>query len=274
MTFAVNDGHNIWYEINGSGTPLVLIGGFALLHDQFEFSLPFLHKFGYSTINWNYRGSGKSDWTLVRPYSLEDWVEDLRSVLDHANIDKVNIWATSTSSVVGIRFAAKYPERVNKLITYPWLKADQYWKKLFDSAYGICEMFGIRAMSRIFAGSVMPLSMQYTKEQIDYEKWSGEKYENNLNMTTLRSTLDALSNVDLSGDVSNLKTTTYLLLGNDSALNQMKIKEAAHFDHLTKEFMKLNNKAIIRQVEGAGSTYCMISKPEETVLDVTKCIDE
>ena len=223
MKFVKNDGHNIWYEINGSGEPIVLIGGFALLHDQFEFAIPFIHKLGYSTINWNYRGSGKSDWTLVRPYCLEDWVEDLRSVLDHAKVDKVNIWATSTSSIIGIRFAAKYPERVKNLITYPWFKADQYWKKLFDSAYGICEMFGIKAMSKIFAGSVMPLEMQYTDEQIKYEKWSGNKYESNLNMNTLRSTLDALSNVDLSGDVVNLKVPTYLLLGNDSALNKMKI---------------------------------------------------
>ena len=80
MTFAENDGHRLWYDVQGSGEPLTLIGGFALLHDQFEICLPNLHKYGYKTVNWNYRGSGHSDCTLVKPYSVEDWVEDMRAL--------------------------------------------------------------------------------------------------------------------------------------------------------------------------------------------------
>ena len=141
MAYAQNDGHKLWYDVQGTGEPLTLIGGFALLHDQFELCLPNLHEHGYQTINWNYRGSGKSDWTLVRPYCIEDWVEDLRAVLDDAGIEKTTIWATSTSSVIGTRFAAKYPDRVNALLTYPWYKADRYWIDLFDAVDGICRMF-------------------------------------------------------------------------------------------------------------------------------------
>lgn len=264
MAYAHNDGHKLWYDVQGSGEPLTLIGGFALLHDQFERCLPDLHGHGYQTINWNYRGSGHSDWTLVRPYSIEDWVEDLRAVLDDAGIEKTTIWATSTSSVIGTRFAAKYPERVNALLTYPWYKADRYWIDLFDAVDAICRMFSPRALSRIFAGSVLPKSLQYTPAQIEYETWSGDKYEANVNMTTLRSTLDALSNVDLTGDVKNLKVPVYLLLGNDSALNDMENKKAASFDKLTTDFLALKPDAVIGVVEGAGSTYCMITKPAQT----------
>ena len=245
----------------------------ALLHNQFDLCLPHLHEHGYSVLNWNYRGSGKSDWTLVTPYSIEDWVDDLKSILDEIGVSKTNIWATSTSSVVGIRFAAKYPDRVKKLVTYPWFKADRYWKDLFNSVEGICRMFGPKALSRIFAGSVMPQSLQYTPEQIEYEKWSGEKYEENLNLTTLRSTLDALSNVDLTGDVINLDVPTFLLLGNDSALNDMPTKKAASFDQLTSEFIALKKNAVIKVIEGAGSTYCMITKPKETIDALHECLD-
>ena len=265
MAYAQNDGHKLWYDVQGTGEPLTLIGGFALLHDQFELCLPNLHEHGYQTINWNYRGSGKSDWTLVRPYCIEDWVEDLRAVLDDAGIEKTTIWATSTSSVIGTRFAAKYPNRVNALLTYPWYKADRYWIDLFDAVDGICRMFSPRALSRIFAGSVLPKSLQYTPAQIEYETWSGDKYEANVNMTTLRNTLDALSNVDLTGDIKSLQVPVYLLLGNDSALNHMENKKAASFDKLTTDFLALKPDATIGVVEGAGSTYCMITKPKETV---------
>ncbi len=57
----------------------------------------------------------------------------------------------------------------------------------------------------------------------------------------------------------------YLLLGNDSALNEMDNKKAASFDKLTTDFLALKPDAKIGVVEGAGSTYCMISKPKETV---------
>ncbi|MBM3513644.1 MAG: alpha/beta hydrolase [Alphaproteobacteria bacterium] len=264
MPYTTNDGHRLWYEVRGSGEPLTLIGGFALLHDQFELCLPHLHRLGYATIDWNYRGSGRSDWTLVRPYCLEDWVEDMRASLDAAGIAKTNIWATSTSSVIGTRFAAKYPERVKTLVTYPWYKADRYWQDLFDAVEGICRMFGPRALSRIFAGSVLPKALQYTPAQIEYEQWSGAKYEANLNLTTLKSTLAALLAIDLTGDVRNLKCPTVLLLGNDSALNAMESKKAASFDVLTSDFLRLKPDAKVAVVPGAGSTYCMITKPEET----------
>ena len=258
-------GNSLWYDIQGVGEPITLIGGFALLHNQFDFCLPYIHDYGYATINWNYRGSGKSDWTLTQPYSIEDWVEDLLIVLDEASIDKTVIWATSTGSVIGTRFAAKYPDRVKALVTYPWYKADSYWQDLFGSVEGVCRMFGPHALARIFAGSVLPKSLQYTPEQIEYEKWSGEKYAANLNMSTLKSTLDAFSQVDLTGDISRLDCPTILLLGNDSALNQMKTKASASFDKLTEDFLALKPDARIGIIEGAGSTYCMITKPKDTI---------
>ena len=62
-----------------------------------------------------------------------------------------------------------------------------------------------------------------------------------------------------------LDTFVDLLLGNDSALNEMENKKAASFDKLTTDFLALKPDATVGVVEGAGSTYCMISKPKETV---------
>jgi len=258
-------GQNVWYEVSGDGEPIVLIGGFALLNDQFEFCTQMIVDKGFQVINWTYRGSGKSDYTAVRPYTIDDWVDDLRAILDDAGVDRTNIWATSTSSVIGMRFAAKYPERTRALVTYPWYQATQYWKDLFDAAEAVCRMFSPKALSRIFAGSVLPPAMQYTEEHLSYEKWSGPKYEANIHMPTLRNTLNALSNVDLSGDIPRIKCPVMLLLGNDSALNAMEHKKAASYDKLVNDFLELKPDTDVGTVEGAGSTYCMITRPEDTV---------
>src|SRR5262245_39120059 len=119
MPKVLSNGNNLWYEVTGKGNPITMIGGFGLLHNQWDFVNPYLEKH-HRVVNWNYRGSGRSDWTMTEPFTVEQWVEDMRTVLDDAGIDKTNIWGTSTGSVIGIRFAAKYPERTKALITYPW----------------------------------------------------------------------------------------------------------------------------------------------------------
>ncbi len=264
MTEAYRNGSKIWYEVKGEGNPLLLIGGFALLHNQFEFCDPILQNSGIKTIHWNYRGSGLSDWSLTEPLTLEGWVEDLKFTLDEAGIEKTNIWCTSTSTPIGIRFASKYPNRMKTLITYPYYKVDDYWRNVFHAAYWVAHVFGITQLSRVFAGVVLTPETLYGPEHFKYEKWAAPIYEKNVNMTTMKELMDTLSSIDLTGDVPRIKCPTLLLMGNESALNDEESMQSASFDTLVGDFLKLKPDAEVQAVKGAGSTYCMITNPEET----------
>ena len=257
------DGVNLWYDIQGKGDPLVLIGGFALVDSQFEFCKRYLTPH-YRLVHWNYRGVGKSDFTMTQTYTVERWVDDLAAILDDAQIEKASIWATSTGAAIGTRFASKYPERTSALITYPWVRADAGWRDIFRASYEVASVFGIRQLSRLFAGVVLPPKVLYSKEGIAYEQWAKERYAENVNMTTLKAVIDAYASVDLTADVRNLRCPTLLLMGNDSALNTRKdrLESAAH-DTLIRQFTSLKRDVDIATIRGAGSTYCMITKPKE-----------
>ncbi|NKB43898.1 MAG: alpha/beta fold hydrolase [Alphaproteobacteria bacterium] len=273
MAETTRNGVRLWYDVQGSGEPLLLIGGFALLHNQFEFCDPILHEAGVQTIHWNYRGSGKSDWTMTEPFTLEGWVEDLKAVLDAAGIEKTNIWCTSTSTPIGMRFAAKYPERVKSLITYPYYKVDDYWRDVFHAAYWVAHVFGITQLSRVFAGVVLTAKTLYTPDHFKYEKWAAPHYEANVNMTTMKELMETLSSTDLTGDIPRIQCPVMLLMGNESALNEEESMESASFDRLISDFLALKPDAKVQAVKGAGSTYCMITNPEETcglVIDYLK----
>ena len=273
MSETYRNGAKLWYEVQGDGVPLTLIGGFALLHDQFEFCNPILHDAGIQTVHWNYRGSGQSDWSLTSPLTLEGWVEDLKAVLDAAGIEKTNIWCTSTSTPIGIRFASKYPERMKTLITYPFYKVDDYWRNVFHAAYWVAHVFGITQLSRVFAGVVLSPKTLYSEDHFRYEKWASAKYETNVNMTTMKELMATLSSIDLTSDVPRIRCPTLLLMGNDSALNEDESMGSAHFDKLIQDFLVLKPEAEIQAVKEAGSTYCMITNPEETsalVIDYLK----
>lgn len=273
MAEVMRNGVRLWYDVQGSGEPLTLIGGFALLHNQFDFCNSILHDANIQTIHWNYRGSGKSDWSLTEPLTLEGWVEDLRAVLDAAGIEKTSIWCTSTSTPIGMRFASKYPDRMKNLITYPYYKVDDYWRNVFHAAYWVAHVFGITQLSRVFAGVVLTSKTLYSEHHFKYEKWAAPNYEANVNMTTMKELMDTLSSIDLSSDVPRIKCPTLLLMGNESALNDDESMESASFDKLIRDFLALKPDAEVQAVKGAGSTYCMITNPEETcalVIDYLK----
>ena len=264
MSETFRDGVKLWYDVEGDGHPLVLIGGFALLHNQFDFCNEILRKAGIQTIHWNYRGSGKSDWSLTEPMTLEGWVEDLRAVLDAAGIEKASIWCTSTSTPIGIRFASKYPDRMKTLITYPYYKVDDYWRNVFHAAYWVAHVFGITQLSRVFAGVVLTSETLYSEKHFTYEKWAAPNYEANVNMTTMKELMETLSSIDLTSDVPRIQCPTMLLMGNESALNDDESMESASFDKLVGDFLALRPETEVQAVKGAGSTYCMITNPEET----------
>ena len=59
MPFANDNGVELWYDINGTGEPLVLTGGFGLLHDQFA-KIRSLLTPQLQVIDWHYQGNARS----------------------------------------------------------------------------------------------------------------------------------------------------------------------------------------------------------------------
>jgi len=266
------DGANLWYAIRGRGEiPLVMIGGFALVSNQFDFCNPHLLPY-HRILHWHYRGVGQSDWTLSEPCSIERWVDDLRAILAHEKIARINLWCTSTGSSIGLRFAAKYPDVMNALIAYPFVRADETWKSIYRVSADVARVFGIETLSRLYAGVVLPPTILYTKSGVNYEKWAKKRYRQNVNVATLDAVLDAYSHVDLTADIGHINCPTLLLLGDESALNSDDRLDSASYASLVRAFTSLKPDASMATIKGAGSTYCMITRPKECCAAVTRFI--
>jgi len=275
MSSVLFEGCDLWYQVTGKGHPLTLIGGYGLLHNQWGFVTPYLEN-DCRVVNWNYRGSGKSTWNLTTPYSVEMWVEDMRAVLDSAAIQKTDIWATSTGSFIGIRFAAKYPERTRSLITYPSFKRDDVWRNIIQVAHDVTHSFGAFSLARLYAGVVLPPDSLYAREGIDFEKFEAQCFEENVNPRTLKSVSDAYCNVDLSDNVASLTCPILLLIGSESRLNDQKSFANVSFEKLIADFRQLNPKAEVAAIPDSGNSYCMITRPKETarvVVDFLNRLD-
>jgi pimeloyl-ACP methyl ester carboxylesterase len=80
----------MYYEIHGTGEPLVLIhGGGSTLNTNFEKIIPLLSK-NYKVIAVEMQAHGRSS-DREAPESFEQDADDLAALLKHLNISKANI---------------------------------------------------------------------------------------------------------------------------------------------------------------------------------------
>ncbi len=113
--FAKVNGINIYYEVYGQGEPLLLLHGNSCSISLFEKQIPELSK-KYKVIAVDTRGQGKSS-EDGKTYTYDLFAEDMNALLDHLNLDSVNIVGWSDGGNTGLIMAMRYPVKVKKLVT-------------------------------------------------------------------------------------------------------------------------------------------------------------
>ncbi|WP_028605833.1 alpha/beta fold hydrolase [Ottowia thiooxydans] len=116
MTFATtDDGVELYYELTGTGTPILFIHEFAATQQSWEAQVRHFSR-GYACLTYNARGYPPSQ---VPPdaasYSQSRAVQDAIAVLDHAGIDKAHIVGLSMGGFAALHMGLDYPSRVRSL---------------------------------------------------------------------------------------------------------------------------------------------------------------
>lgn len=269
MPYVDDHGVKLWHRVTGCGEPLVLSGGFGLLHNQFDYVLEILAK-EFQVIDWNYRGAGESDRAWIGGYTLDRWVDDLELILDHLKVGQVTLWGTSTGAPLSIRYATRYPQRVKSLIVYPSFKAGVASRAMFKCFQDITELFGYEALARFTSWIGCADQNVFSQVGNDVALFEAEAFKRNFSIESLAKTLEVFSHLDLSSDVEKLKAPTLLLFGDSGKLGG---KSAAMKDAV-RLFQRLCPHSQVTQITDGGGTYCMIEKPQETAEAVVKFIRE
>lgn len=104
----------MYYEIHGSGKPLVLIGGLASdLSELDGITRWFAQR--YQVIVFDNRGVGRTEKPDI-PYSIEMMAEDTEELLKALAIERASILGISMGGRIALALALRHPERVEKLI--------------------------------------------------------------------------------------------------------------------------------------------------------------
>lgn len=124
--YALVNGINLYYQIHGTGKPLIMLhGGFGTF-DMFSAFSPTLAQ-NHQVIGVDLYGHGRTALT-DRPIRLEQMADDIAGLIQHLGLEKADLLGYSLGGTVALGTAIRQPERVNKLvvISTPFKRAGWY----------------------------------------------------------------------------------------------------------------------------------------------------
>lgn len=113
--YARVNGVNLYYETHGRGRPMILLHGGLGSGEMFGPILPTLAE-ACQVFAVDLQGHGRTA-DIDRPIDIRLMADDIAALIDHLELDKPDLVGYSLGGGVAFMTAAKYPDRVGKLVT-------------------------------------------------------------------------------------------------------------------------------------------------------------
>ena len=222
------NGTTINYTERGlpQGTPVVFIHGFPLNHTMWEPQMKALPNH-FRAITYDIRGHGESDISDGQ-YTIEFFVDDLLSLLDHLVIDRAIICGLSMGGYIALRAYERSPERFKALVLCDTKsEADTNEGKLKRSAIvRNVKANGNGPFADEFAAAILaPQTFQTHPEIVESIK---RMIRANSPIGIAGASLALGCRTDTTGVLSAVKVPTLILVGEHDKLTPPAVSESMH----------------------------------------------
>jgi aminoacrylate hydrolase len=126
-----NGDTELYYEVRGSGTPILLSAGMG---GSGRFWAPQLEALAarHRVIIYDHAGTGRSG-RDIGPRSIAEMAGDIESVLDASGAEDAHVVGHAIGGIIGMELALTAPARVRSLtIVNGWARADGFLRRCFD----------------------------------------------------------------------------------------------------------------------------------------------
>lgn len=101
---------SLWYDVTGSGPPLVFIHGGWMNGDAWDEQVDRFAE-DYRVVTFDLRGHGRTGATDARRYSVELFADDLEVLLDHLDVEDPILCGLSLGNMVAQEYLHRHPDR-------------------------------------------------------------------------------------------------------------------------------------------------------------------
>lgn len=213
---------NLFYQDLGTGRPVVLIHGWPLDHQMWDYQVAALTDAGYRCIAYDRRGFGKSDKPLTG-YDYDTLADDLKAVIDSLELEDAVLVGFSMGGGEVVKYFSRHGGKgVSKVVLVSSIAP--YMLRTDDNPDGVPQekideiAAGIQADRPGFLGS---FTKQFYGVGLLNKPVSEERLSTDLTLAmqaTLKSTLGcavAFSSTDLRSDMSAVNVPTLVIHGDE-----------------------------------------------------------
>jgi 3-oxoadipate enol-lactonase len=174
-------------------------------------------------LDYDHRGYGFSDRPKQR-YTVDTWADDLVAMLDELNIQKTAVHGGSMGAFIAVKFATKYPDRVDRLVlTGGVAKSDYAAVCYYKTWQSMVRAYGLAAdeVHRTF------LMTAYSRRYLD--EHGGDDLIAESKAMTLRNASDyvfleacqAMIDMDVRDQLGRIASPTLLLVGDEDRITPL-----------------------------------------------------
>lgn len=236
--YALVNGLRMYYEIYGTGTPLVLIhGGGSTIQTTFGRVLPVFAK-THKVIAVELQAHGRTA-DRDKPLCFEQDADDVAALLKYLHNDKADIFGFSNGASTTLQLACRHPEQINKIIV-----ASTFYKK--DGAQPWFWGFMAKAT---FEGMPQPLKDAFLKVNPD---------TNALRKMCSRDIIRMQSFTDIPEELmKKIKARTFIIIGDADIVRP---------EHAVEMYRLLPNAKLAILSGGHGEYIGEITTPQDSTF--------
>lgn len=170
------NGLQMYYEVHGTGTPVVMIGPLSGDHTAWAFQVPAFVDAGYRCLVFDSRDAGQTSESTLPSYTIRQFAEDTAALMDAVGFGPSHLVGGSMGGMIAQELALVFPERVASLtlcgtaaaIDEPFAGIIKIWKTVRPacSSAEFTQLISPWLFSHRFFATPEPLNMvlQMTRE--------------------------------------------------------------------------------------------------------------
>src|SRR5213083_2238583 len=146
------NGMRMYYEVSGSGEPLIVLHGAYMNIPTMGAIIPELAK-THRVYALELQGHGRTT-DIDRPITYPNLADDVAAFMDVVGLKKADVFGYSMGAAAGLQFAIRHPAKVNKLVAASVAYDLKGWQPAFT------EMIPQMTVEMV---SAMPFAKEYPK---------------------------------------------------------------------------------------------------------------